>query len=139
MKHKLLITLLIITFAIFATVMYAVNDSNNITLKTSNLEDYQEKPKERSRIADLINTYKTTRSNTKDGIRRERSSFPDSNRANCVGNTISQTEMISTNFAGYVLQYPCTVNERGEYSIDYDQNDSIISQKYILYLALEIR
>jgi len=111
------------------------NSSSDVsTLQPSNLDEYKDKS-DRSKLNDLIRTYETTTKRKDDDTRKIGSPFPDSNEEDCVGITKSPKDLITTKFAGYVLQYPCTVNHRGSYSVEFAKDDSIIKQKYSLFLS----
>ncbi len=111
------------------------NSSSDISsLQPSNLDEYKDKS-DRSKLNDLIRTYQTTTKEKGDDTRKIGSPFPDSNEEDCDGITKSPKDLITTKFAGYVLQYPCTVNQRGSYSVEFAKDDSIIKQNYSLFLS----
>ena len=105
--------------------------------QSSTLEIDKNKPKKRSWIKSITNAIKH-KNRPDDGIRRVGSNNPDSNTSACVGITKSDKDMIITKFAGYTLQYPCTVNQSGEYHIEYNQEGTILSQRYRLDISVKL-
>jgi len=94
-------------------------------------------PRERSWLGDMIHAWKVTRPKD-DGIRRVKRIYPDSDTTECVGVTKTSDQMITTRFAGHILQYPCTASHDGRSTVHYNQENEAIYQNHSLYLRVLI-
>jgi len=114
------------------------HDNKIVALEqSSTLEINKNKPRKRS-FWDSITRAIKNKNRPDDGIRRVGSNKPDSDTSACVGITKSDKDMIITKFAGYVLEYPCTVNQSGEYRIEYNQDGEKISQRFRLEISIKL-
>jgi len=131
----------IILVLIFAIVINFNNQKNNeiqSLQQSSQNKTFQpySKAKKRSLWEIIVSANKAKNYYKDRGITVKGSNKPDSDTSACVGITKSDKDMIITKFAGYVLEYPCTVNQRGEYHIEYNPDNTILSQRYRLNISV---
>ncbi len=131
--------IIIALILLFGLVYYFDNKQDNKVAdleKSSTLELDKNKSKGKSFWKIFVDHNKSKNYYKGRGITVKSSNKPDSDTSACVGVTKSDKDMIITKFAGYVLQYPCTVNQSGEYHIEYNPDGTILSQRYRLDISV---
>ena len=132
--------IIIALILLFGVIYYFDDGKKELTVsdleKISNQHLNEDRSPKRSWTKLITNAIKD-KNRPDDGIRRVGSNKPDSDTSACVGWPKSDKDMIVTKFAGYVLKYPCTVNQKGEYHIEYNPNGTILSQRYRLKIAVK--
>lgn len=92
---------------------------------------------QRSWLGDMIHAWNVTRP-IDDGIQREGSNRPDADTSQCHWQNLSPDQMITTQFARHILQYPCTAKHQGFWKRHYNQANKLIREDYHLWLGLYI-
>ena len=92
-----------------------------------------EKPKANDKSLVEIYEFHKNRKKTSNII----NSGADSDKSEC-SMVRKVSEYVTTKFAGYILEYPCTAGSKGTIKTELSDNGEIVNQEYTLYLGIQL-
>ena len=132
-KINLIIILFLILLMVFAEYIAQSNRDQVEKLTPFPLENEQNKNAGSSFLETILfhkNRPKTTHP-------KVTISGADSDQSEC-SMVRKVTEIVKTNFAGYVLEYPCTAGSKGSIRTEKSEDNKTIKEEYTLYLGIQL-